>query len=235
MSRYFLLDDSPSLPASLCWSAALDAPAPKSKRPVTVPERRCIVTRRSRPIASLLRFVVAPDGQIVLDLRRRLEGRGLWVCAQKDCVERAVRTRAFAKSAGRPVVVPSDLALRTESLLRQRLVQGLSLVRKAGHLVGGFDRVAALCASGKALLILVASDGTARARKRARDLGTGNGVPVEDRLAGEALTQVLGRNRITFAALAQGQAAQNWLGEWHGFRAFVSVTGCGKQGRHDGR
>jgi predicted RNA-binding protein YlxR (DUF448 family) len=44
-------------------------------------ERTCIVTRAAAPVDALIRFVVAPDGQVVPDFRRRLPGRGLWVTA----------------------------------------------------------------------------------------------------------------------------------------------------------
>ena len=45
-------------------------------------ERTCVVTRRTEPVARLIRFVMAPDGSVVPDLRRRLPGRGVWITAE---------------------------------------------------------------------------------------------------------------------------------------------------------
>jgi len=42
--------------------------------------RRCVLCRTSKPQADLLRFVRG-EGEYVHDARRRLGGRGTWVCA----------------------------------------------------------------------------------------------------------------------------------------------------------
>ena len=54
----------------------------------TEPERTCIVTREAGSPEGLIRFVVAPDGTVVADLRRKLPGRGAWVTARADVVRR---------------------------------------------------------------------------------------------------------------------------------------------------
>ncbi len=40
-------------------------------------ERLCIATRVVRPIEDLIRFVIAPDGEAVPDLKHNLPGRGV--------------------------------------------------------------------------------------------------------------------------------------------------------------
>lgn len=40
--------------------------------------RMCIVTRESGSPEELIRFVAAPDGTVVADLKRELPGRGCW-------------------------------------------------------------------------------------------------------------------------------------------------------------
>ena len=59
--------------------------------------RRCIVTRESLPEPRLIRFVLAPDGRVVPDLARKLPGRGLWLSARRDIVDRACAGNLFAK------------------------------------------------------------------------------------------------------------------------------------------
>ena len=61
-------------------------------------ERYCAATGTVRPVDDMIRFVVAPDGRPVADLKRRLPGRGVWVTARRDQVEAAVKRRAFQKS-----------------------------------------------------------------------------------------------------------------------------------------
>src|SRR5256714_8673789 len=105
--------------------AAPEAPATRS------PERRCIVTGESKDRGSLLRFVVAPDGVLVPDVAGRLPGRGLWLTAQRDIVDRALAKRGFARAARRLVAAPPDLADRGEALLAQRCCDALRFVPPA--------------------------------------------------------------------------------------------------------
>src|SRR5215204_3821461 len=62
------------------------------------PERTCIVTREAGSPEGLIRFVIAPDGTVVADLRRKLPGRGAWVTARADIVRQAVRARLFGRA-----------------------------------------------------------------------------------------------------------------------------------------
>ncbi|MGA9608709.1 MAG: DUF448 domain-containing protein, partial [Rouxiella badensis] len=62
---------------------------PRTNRSATT--RMCAVSRDVRPIDELIRFVVAPSGEVVADLKRKLPGRGLWISASRNMVAEAVR------------------------------------------------------------------------------------------------------------------------------------------------
>src|SRR5436309_111199 len=88
--------------------ADIDDTGPRAARGAA--ERTCIVTRAVKPVDELIRFVVAPDGAVVADLKRRLPGRGVWVTAQRETVSEAVKRKAFGRARcardrpeGRPV------------------------------------------------------------------------------------------------------------------------------------
>src|SRR4029077_8553852 len=91
------------------------------------PLRRCLVSRQVRPKAELLRFVVGPEGRLIVDPAERLPGRGLWLTPRRDIVESAVAKGLFAKAAGQRVVVAGELADDVERLLRQRCLALLGL------------------------------------------------------------------------------------------------------------
>ncbi|HSK60731.1 MAG TPA: YlxR family protein [Actinomycetospora sp.] len=61
------------------------------------PVRTCIGCR-SRASASELLRVVAVDGVVDPDPRRRLPGRGAWVHPDADCLHRAERRSAFPRA-----------------------------------------------------------------------------------------------------------------------------------------
>ena len=61
------------------------------------PVRTCVGCR-ARALAGELLRVVAVDGQLVVDERRRLPGRGAWMHPGAGCLAKAERRRAFPRA-----------------------------------------------------------------------------------------------------------------------------------------
>jgi predicted RNA-binding protein YlxR (DUF448 family) len=126
-------------------------------------ERRDIVSGEVMEEARLLRFVAGPQGVVVPDLARKLPGRGLWVAADREAVQTAARKGLFSRAAKARLSAAPDLADQVEMLLKRRLLSGLGLARRGGHLTSGFEKVSAAITSGKAAWLIEASDGAADA------------------------------------------------------------------------
>ncbi len=182
------------------------------------PERRCVATRLSFPVDRLIRFVAGPDGALVPDIRRKLPGRGVWTYASRVAVERAVRTRAFARSLKSPVQVASDLADEVDRLLARDCLQALAMANKAGQIVTGFAKVEA--AAGRAVALVTASDAAADGRRKLlqalrRRHGEGaSAIPVLECFASDDLALALGRDLVIHAALMKGAASEAVLARW---------------------
>ncbi len=58
------------------------------------PQRTCVGCRKIRPKATLVRLVRRADGTVVADARG--PGRGVYVCVEALCVERAMKRLAAA-------------------------------------------------------------------------------------------------------------------------------------------
>jgi predicted RNA-binding protein YlxR (DUF448 family) len=194
---------------------------PRTDKSATV--RMCAVSRESRPIDGLIRFVVSPQGEVVPDIKRKLPGRGLWVSASRDVVAEAVRRHQFSKGFKRDVRVAATLATDTENLLSQSAVEALAMAAKAGRVVSGFTKVeAALTArqGGSAVAALIhASDGAADgirkldalARQNAGNRAEIPGFPVIAALTSADLDLALGRSNVVHAALLAGPASRTFL------------------------
>jgi hypothetical protein len=194
---------------------------PRTDKSATV--RMCAVSRESRPIDGLIRFVVSPQGEVVPDIKRKLPGRGLWVSASRDVVAEAVRRHQFSKGFKRDVRVAATLATDTENLLSQSAVEALAMAAKAGRVVSGFTKVeAALTArqGGTAVAALIhASDGAADgirkldalARQNAGNRAEIPGFPVIAALTSAELDLALGRSNVVHAALLAGPASRTFL------------------------
>lgn len=64
-----------------------------------IPERMCVVCRQMKPKNQLIRIVNTDDG-VVVDLSGKVNGRGVYVCKCKQCVERVCKNKSFAKNYG---------------------------------------------------------------------------------------------------------------------------------------
>ncbi len=166
------------------------------------PERRCIATGEVQPKAGLIRFVVGPDDMVVPDLLEKLPGRGIWVAADRAALELAVKKRLFARGAKRAVQMPDDLVDRIEAGLLRRVVDGISLARKAGRAVAGFEKVKGWLATGEATVLMQASDGSERGKTKLRPPSeTGAFIGC---LTSSELGLAFGREHVIHGALAAG-------------------------------
>ncbi|WP_417562015.1 YlxR family protein [Microbacterium sp.] len=79
------------------------------------PVRTCVGCRRRSPRSTLLR-VVAVDSHLVLDERASMPGRGAWVHDTPECLDAAVRRRAFVRA----LRVSGPLDTQTIEMHKQR-------------------------------------------------------------------------------------------------------------------
>ena len=166
------------------------------------PERRCIATGEVGDPARMIRFVVGLEGQAVPDVGGKLPGRGIWVTSTNEALETAIKKKAFSRSAKTQVTVPDDLFEQTERLLAHRLINLISLARKAGLAVTGYEKVKSLLETERARLLMQASDGSERGKSRLRS------PPGKDVFIGCLTSQELGlafgRESVIHGALTAG-------------------------------
>lgn len=165
------------------------------------PERRCVVTGEVQPKAGLVRFVLSPEGIIFPDLANKLPGRGIWVTASRDLIAKAAAKGLFSRGAKAPARAPDDLVAQVEAGLARRVVELVSLERKAGYAVCGFEKVKDWLADGKAKVLLQASDGSDRGKGK---LWTPEGGRWFGCLTANELGMAFGRDSVVHAALAAG-------------------------------
>ena len=165
------------------------------------PDRRCIATGEVQPKSGLIRFVVGPDGTIVPDLLEKLPGRGIWVAADRAALEKAVAKNLFARAARQPVTVPDGLVDHVEAALADRVVHLISLARKAGQAVAGYEKVKDWLGKEEARVLIQASDGSERGKSK---LSTPYGGRFIGCLTGSELGLAFGRENVIHSALAGG-------------------------------
>jgi len=195
---------------------------PRTDKSATM--RMCAVSREVRPIGELIRFVVAPSGEVIADLKRKLPGRGLWVSASRHAVAEAVRRHHFERGFKRDVRAAPTLPGDTEALLERFAVEALAMAAKAGQVVFGFAKVAdTLEQQGTIKALIHASDGAADGIRKLDAMVGQNGrnrdktadIPVVNALTSEQLDLALGRSNVIHAALLAGPASNTFLSRSH--------------------
>jgi len=201
---------------------------PRTTKPGT--ERMCALTRQVRPVDELIRFVLAPSGDVTPDLKRKLPGRGLWISASKSVLTDAVKRGTFAKGFKREVRVSPGFAEDTERLMVAGAVEALAITAKARQVVSGFAKVENALKRGEAKALIHASDGAADGIRKLDGLigrealrlsdGIQAEFPVITALTSAELDLALTRANVIHAALLAGPAGKTFLSRCHALARF---------------
>ena len=198
------------------------------------PTRRCILSGAIRPKDEMVRFVVGPDGEIVADVDERLPGRGFWLSADRDMLMKASAKHMFAKAARRSVRVPDNFADQVEGALVRRCLNLVGLARRAGQAVIGYEKSREWLDSGRAGIVVAASDGSAASRAKLEALASSAPIAV---LRADELGAAAGRDRAVHMVVSPGRLADSLkreAGRLAGFRraGACGINGAGVDGKH---
>ncbi len=174
------------------------------------PERKCIATGEVQPKSGLVRFVAGPDGAVVPDVAGKLPGRGLYVSSDRAALQRAADKGLFSRGFKQPVTVPQALPELVEQMLVRRLVDLISLARKSGDAVSGYEKVKDWLGKEEARVLIQATDGSSRGKSK---LSTPYGGNYIGWLTADELGVAFGRQTVIHAALRAGGLARRVVEE----------------------
>lgn len=180
-------------------------------------ERTCALTRVSKPVSQLIRFVVGPGGEAIPDIKRKLPGRGLWIDATRTAIEESVKRNVFARGFKRDVTAAKDLAGQTERLLENAALDALAIAGKAGLVVTGFAKVEAALGKPGVQALIHASDAAADGKRKLTGAlhrnndGKATEIAVIDIFSGGQLDLALNRPNVVHAALLAGPGSETFL------------------------
>lgn len=176
--------------------------------------RTCIVTRAEKSPDEMIRFVVGPDNQVFPDLQRKLPGRGVWVTAKRELLEKAISKKLFAKGFKDKVIAADTLPQLVEDIMRQMSLQALAMTKKAGLVATGQAKAEAMIREGAALALLQASDaGTDGVKKlaaalKAQKVYEEDETLLIDEFSSEELDKTLNGTNTMYVALLEGGASK---------------------------
>ena len=174
-------------------------------------QRRCFVSYEKHPMEKLVRFVVSPDNKVVPDIEQCLPGRGLWLKASRDIVERACNKQLFKKNVQANVEVDENLVEVVEELLAQHCLNLIGLARRAGEAVAGFEKMKNFLSVRETCAVFCACDGALDSRKRMINLA--GAVPIVDVFSSMELGKIFNRKRTVYVAVVKKQLGKRLLVE----------------------
>jgi len=168
---------------------------------------------------------MGPDAQVVADVMGKLPGRGVYVAAERDAIEVAVKKKLFSRGFKTQVTLPDGLADEVERQILRRVVELLGLARKSGAAVGGFEKVKDWLSKEEAQVLIQAKDGSGRGKSKLSTPHFGSYIGC---LTANELGMAFGRQTVIHAALASGGLSKRVVEEaqrLQGMRKTVGGTG----------
>lgn len=194
------------------------------------PERKCLATGEVQPKSGLIRFVAGPDGGVVPDILEKLPGRGVYIGANRAALDKAVKKGVFARGLKAPVKADDGLAAEVERQIARRVVDLISMARKSGSAVAGYERVKDWLDKEQATVLIQAVDGSGRGKSK---LSTPHFGKYIGWLTADELGLAFGRQTVIHAALASGGLSRRVVEEAQRLRGLREIDG-GK-GRSEGK
>jgi predicted RNA-binding protein YlxR (DUF448 family) len=192
------------------------------------PDRKCIATGEVQPKYGLVRFVIGPDDQVFPDILGKLPGRGMYVAADRAAIELAAKKNLFSRAAKRPVKIQDDFVEEVEKQLARRVIDLISLQRKAGKAVAGYEKVKSWLQMEEAEVLVQASDGSGRGKSKLSTPHYGHYIGW---LTADELGLAFGRQTVIHGALASGGLTQRVVeeaGRLRGVRVIEAGSGQSK-------
>lgn len=174
------------------------------------PERTCVGCRVSQPQASLVRYVLSPQQQLLVDYRQKLPGRGVYTCCDVDCIVKAVECKQLQRGLKvEQLQVGSDQVVNAiiETLL-QRIENLLGMARKSGQAVSGSSAILnSLKRNGSFAFVLLSDDVSTGIASKVLTAAESQRVEVFQMFSKGKIGEILGKGERSVAALQTGKLA----------------------------
>ncbi len=177
--------------------------------------RTCIACREAVEQDELIRYVVAPDGALLVDYRHKLPGRGTYTCLKKDCIMQAVQRKAFGRSLKNAQVdVDIDLLLAAiKEQVTNRVLSLIGMARKAGLVASGSQLVLSSLQNPRDIAwVLLATDVSqgvgSKVRQRVKNSANRSEILLLEYFDKATLGTALGLSERSVVALMKSPLAQ---------------------------
>lgn len=72
-----------------------------------IPMRQCVGCREMKPKRELIRVIRTSEDEILIDATGKKNGRGAYICPNRECLEKAVKNKGLERSL--KISVPQEI------------------------------------------------------------------------------------------------------------------------------
>ena len=79
----------------------------ENKKVKKIPQRKCLGCMETFEKKELIRVVRTPEGEVCIDLKGKMSGRGAYICRNEACLKKAIKSKRIQTNL--EVSIPDDL------------------------------------------------------------------------------------------------------------------------------
>lgn len=174
-------------------------------------QRSCLGCRQVFDQDLLVRYVLSPQGDVLVDYRHKLPGRGAYTCLDRGCIESAVKRRQFERGfrGGVRNLDATTLVEAVRDQIRERILNLLGMARKSANVVSGSSLVLETLSVRSGLaLVLMAEDVSAAIGEKVAAKSAVAGIRCFRLFDKGTLGRILGKGERSVVALKTGLLAE---------------------------
>lgn len=175
------------------------------------PQRSCVACRKVLDQSILVRYVLSPQGEVLVDYGRKLPGRGSYTCCDLACLETAVKRKQFERVFKGRCIAPTVDGLKEAlvSQIRQRIANLIGMARKSGAVVSGSRMVMTVLGRDADLaVVLLSEDLSSAIAGKVVSIAENHEVPCHVMFDKGFLGQIMGKGERSVVALRSGSLAE---------------------------
>ncbi len=146
-----------------------------------------------------IKFSLSPDNRLVPDLHDNLPGKSIWVRANRAQIGYILEGEDVKAHFGVSHLFSKDLVFLIQKLLRKKIINSISLTKKAGYLAIGLDKIKTQLIERKHCLIVVAKG--AKSLKNYSLFSSGSISCCENLLYQKDLEKSTGANNVKYIGI----------------------------------
>jgi len=175
-------------------------------------QRSCLGCREVQDQDKLVRYVLSPQGEVLVDYRKRLPGRGAYTCFDPQCLFAAIKRRQFERALkwGGEALEGQTLIDSLTTQVREKILNLVGMARKSNNIVSGSTLVlSSLGKNGGIALVLLAEDISAAIGQKVLDKAGIFEVPCYYLASKDELGHLVGKGERSVIGLKTGSLAES--------------------------